>query len=217
MLKDHYQILNISPTASAEEVKKSFRRLALKYHPDKNQGNSRVSTVQFEAIKEAYDVLIDPIKRQQYNYQFYAQLNRSGFANPLFSADEVLYKAIDLQNKLAISDPFRIDVHAVHYQIIFLLSDHNIQLLKTGSNSESMPIFITAVLQSSKHLPYSSMKDIGAQLLLIDHNNTLHADMIKGFLNEQQWVYYWYRYKILIALLIALLVCVCIYLLGKKP
>ncbi len=216
MLKDHYQILNISPTASAEDVKKSFRKLALKYHPDKNQGNSRVSTVQFEAIKEAYDILIDPVKRQQYNYQFYAQLNRSGFVNPLFSADEVLYKAIDLQNKLAISDPFRIDVHAVHYQVIFLLSEHNIGLLKTGGSGESMRIFIAAVLQCSRHLPYSSIKDICAQLLLIDDNSSADAVSINRFLKEQQWVYYWSKYKILIALLIAVIVCCCIYFLGKR-
>ncbi len=215
MLKDHYQILNISPTASTEEVKKAFRKLALQYHPDKNQGNTRVSAVQFETIKEAYDILIDPVKRQQYNYQFYAQLNRSGFINPLFSAEEVLYKAIELQNKLSVSDPFRIDVDAVHYQVIFLLSAHNIQLLKTAGNDEKMRIFISAVLQCSRHLPYSSIRDVCAQLLLIDEQNMKNAVVIKRFLKVQQWVHYWSRYKIIIALLIAVLLCTGIYFLGN--
>lgn len=64
--KDYYEILGVSRDASEEELKKSYRRLALKYHPDKNQGNKE-SEEKFKEINEAYEVLSDPQKRKSYD------------------------------------------------------------------------------------------------------------------------------------------------------
>ncbi|MFH1295649.1 MAG: J domain-containing protein [Bacteroidota bacterium] len=64
--KDYYKILGISKTASQDEIKKSYRKLALKYHPDKNQGN-KMSEERFKEIGEAYEVLKDPEKRKKYD------------------------------------------------------------------------------------------------------------------------------------------------------
>jgi len=66
MAKDYYQILGISRNASLEEVKKAFRVLAQKYHPDKNPG-SKSAEEKFKDINEAYQVLSDPDKKQQYD------------------------------------------------------------------------------------------------------------------------------------------------------
>lgn len=66
MSKDYYKILEVDKGASPEEIKKSYRKLALKYHPDKNQGNSDAED-KFKEISEAYDVLSDETKRSQYD------------------------------------------------------------------------------------------------------------------------------------------------------
>lgn len=63
---DYYSILNVPKTASPEEIKNSFRRLAMKYHPDRNQNNPEAEE-QFKQIKEAYDTLSDPAKRSNYD------------------------------------------------------------------------------------------------------------------------------------------------------
>lgn len=63
MAKDYYNILGVSKSATAEEIKKAFRELAHKYHPDKNGGNAD----QFKEINEAYQVLGNQDKRQQYD------------------------------------------------------------------------------------------------------------------------------------------------------
>lgn len=64
MAKNYYEVLGISKDASAEEIKKAYRRLALKYHPDKGEnGNAE----KFKEINEAYQVLGDQSKRQQYD------------------------------------------------------------------------------------------------------------------------------------------------------
>ena len=66
-LKDYYQILGVSREASAQDVKKAFRRLALRYHPDRNPDNPKQAEEKFKEINEAYQVLSDEQKRQQYD------------------------------------------------------------------------------------------------------------------------------------------------------
>ncbi len=66
MAKDYYKILGVSRNASQEEIKKAYRRLALKYHPDRNKGNKEAEE-KFKEINEAYAVLSDPEKRRQYD------------------------------------------------------------------------------------------------------------------------------------------------------
>ena len=56
--KDYYRILNVASSASADEIKKAFRKSALKYHPDKNAG-SQLAAEKFSEIQEAYLVLKD--------------------------------------------------------------------------------------------------------------------------------------------------------------
>ncbi|NDE57148.1 MAG: molecular chaperone DnaJ, partial [Gammaproteobacteria bacterium] len=64
--EDYYQLLGVARNASDDEIKKSFRRLAMKYHPDRNQDNAEAEE-QFKKIKEANDILSDPKKRAAYD------------------------------------------------------------------------------------------------------------------------------------------------------
>ncbi len=64
--KDYYKLLELDKSASIEEIKKSYRKLAKKYHPDTNRGNPEAAE-KFKAINEAYEVLRDPEKRKRYD------------------------------------------------------------------------------------------------------------------------------------------------------
>ena len=79
MAKNYYEILGISRDASAEEIKKSYRSLALKFHPDKNLGDSAAED-RFKEISEAYQVLGDPVRRQEYDSPP-SSFGRDGFAD----------------------------------------------------------------------------------------------------------------------------------------
>ena len=77
--KDYYKILGVEKGANADEIKKAFRKLAVKYHPDKNPGDKKAEE-KFKEANEAYDVLSDPEKKKKYdelgaNWQQYAQWN----------------------------------------------------------------------------------------------------------------------------------------------
>lgn len=64
--KDYYKILGVGKEASQDEIKKQYRKLAVKYHPDKNQGNKHFED-KFKELGEAYEVLHDPVKRKKYD------------------------------------------------------------------------------------------------------------------------------------------------------
>src|SRR5687768_17644940 len=64
--KDYYSVLGVGKKASQDEIKKAYRKLAVKYHPDKNQGNKSAEE-KFKEISEAYEVIGDPEKRKQYD------------------------------------------------------------------------------------------------------------------------------------------------------
>ena len=64
--KDFYAVLGVSRTASADEIKKAYRKLAMKYHPDKNPGDKKAEET-FKELSEAYEVLSDEKKRQMYD------------------------------------------------------------------------------------------------------------------------------------------------------
>ena len=66
MGKDYYKVLNVTRSATADEIKKAYRKLALKYHPDKNKG-SKEAEEKFKEVAEAYEALSDPQKREIYD------------------------------------------------------------------------------------------------------------------------------------------------------
>ena len=81
--QDYYELLEVSKTASGEEIKKAYRKMAMKYHPDRNPGDKEAET-KFKEINEAYEVLKDEQKRaayDRYGHQAFAQGGMGG-GNP---------------------------------------------------------------------------------------------------------------------------------------
>jgi len=75
--RDYYDILGISKDASADEIKKAYRKMALKYHPDKNPGNAEAEE-SFKEAAEAYEVLSNPNKKARYDQYGHAGMGNSG-------------------------------------------------------------------------------------------------------------------------------------------
>ncbi|MGC9323989.1 MAG: DnaJ domain-containing protein [Desulfomonilia bacterium] len=87
MAKDYYRILGLSREATSHEIKKRYRSLAIKVHPDLNQG-SPDSAQQFKEITEAYGVLIDPEKRKRYDSDFARSFEQEKVFEDVFARRE---------------------------------------------------------------------------------------------------------------------------------
>lgn len=79
--RDYYEVLGVSKGASDDEIKKAFRKLAIKYHPDKNPGNKEAEE-KFKEANEAYSVLSDKTKRSRYDQFGHAGVGGDGGGNP---------------------------------------------------------------------------------------------------------------------------------------
>jgi len=79
--RDYYELLGVSREASADELKKAYRKLAVKYHPDKNPGDAEAEA-KFKEISEAYDVLKDEEKRAAYDRFGHAAFQGGGGGRP---------------------------------------------------------------------------------------------------------------------------------------
>jgi DnaJ-class molecular chaperone with C-terminal Zn finger domain len=75
--RDYYEVLGVQRNASEADIKKAFRRLAMKYHPDRNPGDSEAEA-KFKEAKLAYDVLTDPKKRSAYDQFGHAGVEGAG-------------------------------------------------------------------------------------------------------------------------------------------
>ena len=82
--KDFYQILEVSKSSSQDDIKKSYRKLAMQYHPDKNQGNKKAED-KFKEISEAYEVLSDETKKKNYDLFGHAEGNPFAGSGPQYS------------------------------------------------------------------------------------------------------------------------------------
>jgi len=92
--KDYYDVLGVKKTATEEEMKKAYRALAMKYHPDRNPANKKEAEERFKEINEAYAVLSDKDKRRQYD-----QFGPSGFSQRYSQED--IFRGFDLNDVLS--------------------------------------------------------------------------------------------------------------------
>jgi molecular chaperone DnaJ len=95
MKQDYYEILGVSKNASAEEIKKAYRKKAIQYHPDKNPGDKEAEEM-FKKAAEAYEVLSDPDKRAKYDRFGHQAFEGGGFGGGGMNMDDIFSQFGDI-------------------------------------------------------------------------------------------------------------------------
>ena len=211
-IKDYYKILNVKPDASVTSIKKSYRLLAMKYHPDKNP-QDELSAAVFSDIAEAYSVLSNPSARKDYNNQRY-QTATNEYAKPAETIDSLINKATHLEKQITHINPFRFNRDALLYSIKQLLPVDISTLLHT--NEIQQKEFLEVVVWCSYMLTSSQIENLYQimQPLFIKH--PWLQQQLDSMIKHQAKKENWEKYKIVLAVIITLLLCAVIFFVTKN-
>ncbi len=214
VLKDHYKVLGVKPSASLAEIKKNYRRLAMKYHPDKNQGNNLAGIV-FGEIAEAYSILSNPDKRRQYDYFRAGEVTANYTPNHIVTQADVIKSIDDLERNIAGANQFRINRAVLYFRLTQILSDTNLLLLENIETAEKQEAVIKKLLFCCQPLRYAESAKISVALLRLAGGNETLIQPIQQFLRQSLLSSRWHKYKTLVAVLLAVILCLLIFILSK--
>lgn len=213
--KDYYKILDVKPDATPGDIKKNYRRLAMKYHPDRNQGDTLTEAV-FSDIAEAYDTLSDPAKRREYHQKKYNTYAGDDFITPEVTRESILNSVTKLEKTVAILDPFRLNRDALYFNILQILHEDTLTFLHKQNDRAFNRTIVNKLLQCSKLLSFIYIKKVSGLLLNIAGNDEDARNAVNTFVEKAGKGDLWNRYKVLGAILIAAILCLLIFLLGGR-
>ena len=209
--KNYYQLLHVTPQATAQEIKAAYRKLAFKYHPDRNKGDALTEAV-LKEINEAYSVLSNTEKRKFYNASIAVNNHYHKRQAPV-TAQTILQNAVKLKQFVEQSNAFTINQDMVSHKVQTLLSDHHLNILLLENNTKLIHQIIQQVLISLQPLPSKSIQSFLIPLQKLAAEDKVMLKEIQGFYQQKKEEAFWQRYKILVVLIIALLLCLLMYFL----
>lgn len=206
-IKDYYKILEVTPVATPQEIKKSFRRLALKYHPDKNNGD-HLSESLFKEVQEAYEVLSDPKQREEYNYKrWYNRSIGETFTNRPITPAAILAESNKLKEYVQSMNIFQVDYDSLSFHIRQLLTDNSIGILQQHNDPTINREIVQALLRAAAPLPMKYATPVSLLLARVAMNDQSTLLTIQRFAKDKQQQELWNKYKWIVVLLVTALIC----------
>lgn len=214
-LKDYYKILEVTPLATHQEIRKAFRRLALKYHPDRNN-DDHLSAALFREIQEAWEVLSDPQQREEYNYKrWYNRSIGEAFVERPLSPDTLLAESRKLLQFVHNMNIFQLDYDALSYHIRQLLSESNRGILQQAQDTATNRAIVETLLKASDPLPLRYLDPIALLLTPLAGHDEQMIHHIHAAVKQRKRRENWEKYKWLVVLLITAAICWIMYLAGR--
>lgn len=213
-LRDYYSILKLAPSASVDDIKSAYRRLAHIYHPDKN-GNDAYAAAQFAFIKEAYETLTSPVKKDRYLQQrWYAQSTGQKRAATVSTPVTLLKKMLELDQYASRLDTHRMDREALYNYVCVLLSEEALEMLHSFNEPAVNKEILLSALRTSNHLPYSLLEPLSERLKKIPVDASASPAIDKALRHSREAAY-WDKRRGLIMFIVVVLICLFIYFLSK--
>ncbi len=215
MAKDYYSILQLPPSATIPEIKQAYRKLAMAWHPDKNP-NDVYAKVQFDEIKEAYEVLTNPIKKDSYfQERWYDQSIGKKRTTLTTTPVNILKLVLELERYVSTLDPHRMNKEGLSGYILELLSASTIDKLIEFSERNINKQIITTTLVALKPLPLKFSGPVLERLMRLADKDEISLQRIDDFTKRQKKNLLWNRYKILVIIILTILICLLIFLTSK--
>jgi len=214
-LKDYYSILGTVPSATIPEIKKVYRRLAQKYHPDKAHDDP-IANAQFTEIKEAYEVLTNPAKKEYYLQQrWYNQHIGKRKTQDAVTPDSVLKLALELERYVSTLDVFRMDKQGLKEYILDLLPDSTVEKLHEFNETETNREIISAILKTMHSLPKAYLQDIAVQLTKLTSEDKSAFRQIQLFIQKMERKHRREKYSLIIIIAATVVLCLVIWVAGR--
>ena len=213
-LKDHYKTLGVKPSAVQADIKKAYRELAVRYHPDKNPGNE-FCEAQFKEVGEAYGVLSDKSKRAKYDDERWL----SGMGHKTSYEDAVtpawlLKVCLELNTSLAKMDTHRMSQRTLHAYILLILSDAHIGVLLREGDKTINSTIVTELLKATTLLEIGYVDEVLRGLWLIAGADVDMKQAITDNAEARRQQHRKERMFPYIVIVVTLALCVLMYLYG---
>lgn len=211
-MKDYYKILGVNPTATAQEIKKAYRALAFKYHPDKNPENS-LSEAQFKEIQEAYSVLSQIDKRAKYDDERWL-MGMGGKTQYKEAVTPQWLKniAAELNASLATMDTYRMSQRALQAYILLILSDAHLGVLQQYNDAETNVAIIAEIIKATKRLEIKYLDEIANRLIILANDNDNVREAIDNHVSERTRFDRQQRSLPFVVILITIALCLLMYI-----
>ncbi len=214
-LKDYYKILNVPTNADLVQIRKAFRALALKYHPDKTQ-NDKHMEVLFREVQEAYDVLSDPKTREEYNYKrWYTRSVGKTFVEEPSTPAMILRETRKLADYTAAGN-MHIDYDLLSTRIRAILSGPNIAILKHFNEPGINAQIVRLIVHTMSPLPVKYIEPITILLAGIAAGDEILLKEVRQFHKSKVSETYWAKRTPWIVLAVSLLFCWIMYLYASN-
>jgi curved DNA-binding protein CbpA len=205
-LKDYYRTLEVNPLATADELKRSFRRLALQYHPDRNAGNP-FAEGHFREIKEAYDVLSDEKSRKKYDQERWlaGSTTRAGHSRRT-TPTWLLHETARLRRHMETIDTYRMNQPALQHYVLLLLGDEPLDRMREAGDATARARVAGDILAATTHLRPDLLAPIVERLLLLAGEEEGIATMVRTAVEDRYKAALWEKRFPLLLLLVFLVI-----------
>jgi molecular chaperone DnaJ len=213
-LKDHYKTLELSPSATLQEIKKAYRKLAQQYHPDKNN-NDPYAEANFNEIKEAYETLTNPVKKDEYlQLRWYNRATGNKNTEQVITPVNILKQVIEFEKYTSTLDQFRMHSEGLFEYMNELLNEETINKLLQFNEQDVNRQIALILVKPIRFLKLEKAKIIAGKLVILTNNNSTTGALVTKALQQIKQKESWEKYKWLVVLLITVIICVLIKLIA---
>jgi len=215
-LKDYYKILEIPHTATVEEVKKAYRRMAFKYHPDTNKQDAFAESYFIDA-QEAYAVLSNDEARRKYDNELWLMgMTTRAREYRVVTPDWILKESIKLYNHMATVDVYRMNHKALYEYLEQLLNEGHMATLTNGEEASVNEGIVNMILDSTKGLKYMYFQPLAVKLERLSAGNDELLGRVRARLRSKAIEAQWEKSMPYLVVLVTLLIVLAMYFWAKR-